>query len=180
VIGTDDDEGKTEQLLCLTRGDASLATLGLTVAEGKALLRELQRVVLARQVEDYLRRQRPCPHCGRARSIKDDGTSPYRTAFGKVRLPNPRWHHCPCRPQPTKTFRPMAALLTETTSPELLFLETKWASLVSYGVTTQLLHEVLPVDDGLSARSSRLARRNCAPPSRANVIATSYPCPMVP
>jgi hypothetical protein len=29
-------------------------------------------------------------------------------------------------------------------------LETKWAALVSYGVTARLLHEVLPIDDALA------------------------------
>ena len=38
----------------------------------------------------------------------------------------------------------------EPTTPELLFLETKWAALVSYGVTAQLLHDVLPIDDALA------------------------------
>jgi len=89
------------------------------------------------------------------RTTKDSGTSPFRTPFGKVQLPNPRWHHCTCQPQPTKTFRPLAVLLTEPTSPELLYLESKWASLVTYGVTTKLLHEVLPVDEKLSDQTVR-------------------------
>jgi Plasmid pRiA4b ORF-3-like protein len=45
---------------------------------------------------------------------------------------------------------PLAALLPEHVTPELLFLETKWAALVSYAVTAQLLHEVLPIDDALT------------------------------
>ena len=48
-----------------------------------------------------------------------------------------------------KEKRPSArwpALLTENTSPELLYLESKWASLVSFGVTVDLLKDVLPID----------------------------------
>jgi hypothetical protein len=41
-------------------------------------------------------------------------------------------------------------LLPEHLTPELLFLETTWAALVSYGVTAELLHEVLPIDDVLA------------------------------
>jgi hypothetical protein len=41
-------------------------------------------------------------------------------------------------------------LLPEPITPELLFLETKWAPLGSYGVTAELLHEVLPIDDTLT------------------------------
>ena len=45
-------------------------------------------------------------------------------------------HHCVCRPHETKTFSSLAELLTNHTLPELLFLETKWASLMSYGSTS--------------------------------------------
>lgn len=155
TILTDDGPEQLEEIVCLERCEASPATLGLSLAEGKNILRRLQESVLAHQVEAHLEEQRPCPHCQRPRSNKDSGTSPFRTPFGKVELPNPRWHHCPCQPQPTKTFRPMADLLTEPISPELLYLESKWASLVSYGVTTKLLHEVLPVDEKLSAQTVR-------------------------
>ena len=41
-------------------------------------------------------------------------------------------------------------LLPEPITPELLFLETKWAALVSYDVTAELLHEVLPIDEALA------------------------------
>jgi len=54
-----------------------------------------------------------------------------------------------------KTFRPLRELLPERTSPELRYLETKWASLASYGVSTKLLHEVLPIDQKHSAVTVR-------------------------
>ncbi len=155
TILTDDGPEQLEEVVCLERGEASLATLGLSLAEGKDILRLLQELVLTHQVQAHLEEQRPCPHCQRPRTTKDSGTSPFRTPFGKVQLPNPRWHHCTCQPQPTKTFRPLAVLLTEPTSPELLYLESKWASLVTYGVTTKLLHEVLPVDEKLSDQTVR-------------------------
>jgi hypothetical protein len=46
-------------------------------------------------------------------------------------------------------------VLPERTSPELLYLETKWASLAAYGLTTELLHEVLPLDEKHSAITVR-------------------------
>lgn len=49
-----------------------------------------------------------------------------------------------------KTFRPPTHFLPERTSPELLYLETKWASPASYGVTSKLLHQVLSIDRKLS------------------------------
>jgi len=45
--------------------------------------------------------------------------------------------------------------LPERTSPELLYLETKWGALISYGLTTKLLHDVLPIDRKYSAVTVR-------------------------
>jgi hypothetical protein len=46
-------------------------------------------------------------------------------------------------------------LLPERTTPKLLFLETKWAALVSYGLTSTLLQDVLPRDEPLHAVTIR-------------------------
>jgi hypothetical protein len=46
-------------------------------------------------------------------------------------------------------------MLPERTSPELLFLETKWAALAGYGLTSKLLKDVLPLDEPLSAFTIR-------------------------
>ena len=70
----------------------------------------------------------------------------FRTAFGTIPLVSPRLHRCACQPAGSKTFSPLTALFTEHTAPELLYLETRWASLVSYGLTVGLLKDVLPVD----------------------------------
>jgi len=42
------------------------------------------------------------------------------------------------------TFRPMTSWLAGQTSPELLYLETKWASLIPYAKVVELLKDVLP------------------------------------
>ena len=42
-------------------------------------------------------------------------------------------------------FSPLAELFTEHVAPELLYLETRWASLISFGMTAALLKDVLPV-----------------------------------
>jgi hypothetical protein len=49
----------------------------------------------------------------------------------------------------------LAELLPDRTLPELLFLETKWASLMSYGMTSELLQEVLPIDEPVNAFTLR-------------------------
>jgi hypothetical protein len=99
--------------------------------------------------------QRRCPECGAPRSVRGHHCVTLRTAFGNCTLDSPRLGHCACRSHATKTFSPLAELLPEHTSPELLFLETKWASLAPYGVTADLLKDVLPVDEKLSAVTIR-------------------------
>lgn len=79
----------------------------------------------------------------------------WQAAFGNVSISSPRFHRCGCDPAQTRTFRPLSGLLTEHTAPELLYLETKWASLVSYGMTIDLLKDVLPIAATASAASVR-------------------------
>jgi hypothetical protein len=50
---------------------------------------------------------------------------------------------------------PLAELLSEHVSREMLFLEAKFASLVSYGLTVRLMDEVLPLDRPLGAERVR-------------------------
>jgi len=55
----------------------------------------------------------------------------------------------------TTSFRPLSALLTESAAPELLFMETKWSSLVSYGLTIEALTAFLPLDVTLDVKTVR-------------------------
>jgi hypothetical protein len=49
-------------------------------------------------------------------------------------------------PREEATFRPLATLLPERTSPELRFLETSWAAEASYGSAAKHLHDAFPID----------------------------------
>ena len=80
---------------------------------------------------------------------------PYRTLFGKLTLTSPRLCHCDCVLHSTKSFSPLAYLLEERTSPEYLYLQTKFAALMSYGLSAKVLAEVLPIDGQLNASSIR-------------------------
>jgi hypothetical protein len=46
-------------------------------------------------------------------------------------------------------------ILTERVAPELIYLETPWASLMSYGTTVDLLKDVLPIGSTADASSVR-------------------------
>jgi hypothetical protein len=54
-----------------------------------------------------------------------------------------------------KTFSPLQAILPEHTSPEMRYLEVKWSSLLPYQVGCDLLHDVPPVSEKLSAVTMR-------------------------
>ena len=49
----------------------------------------------------------------------------------------------------------MSRWLKGRTSPEMLYLETKWSSLVPFAKTADLLKEVLPVADSVNAQTVR-------------------------
>jgi hypothetical protein len=146
ILGEDGRE-ETFEIACLERTDLKPETLGLTLAEGKRILKDLQQIVVESQVASFLLPTRACPECGRPRCSKGHHTLSMRTVFGQLTVRSPRLHHCACGPHDRKTFSPLAELLPDRTLPELLCLETKWASLMSYGMTSKLLHEVLPIDE---------------------------------
>lgn len=126
------EEPLVEEIGCLCRGEHLPETMGLTLQEGKDLLANLQATMVKHQAEEYVAHQRPCPHCGNQRSNKGMHEIVWRSLFGKLKIQSPRLYSCSCRPQAKKSFSPLAGLLTERSAPELLYLQTKWGSLMSY------------------------------------------------
>jgi hypothetical protein len=147
VVEHDDEESIqiVEEIGCLSREELSPATLGLSLDEGKELLAVIQKQLVQHQVDAFIKESRECPHCNNMPGCKDNKQLVMRTVFGKLNLPNPRFYTCPCQPQLSKSVTPLAHHLPERTTPELKYLQSKWASLVSYGVTVDLLEEVLPL-----------------------------------
>jgi len=90
VTVTDDGTEYRLDIADLIRTEATLETTGLTLAESKQVLPDLQRTIVDHQVAAYLDAQRACPHCGKHRQIKEHGTAPFRTLFSVVSVPNPR------------------------------------------------------------------------------------------
>jgi hypothetical protein len=143
------------EVTLIERQELAMETLGLNLAEGKSILEGLQDFVVAQQTAEDLEQRRGCPRCGRAHTSKGIGTIDIKTVFGPVELPNPRWNRCPCQPDGPKTFRPMTHWLRGRTSPELLYVETKWGSLSPYAKVAELLKDVLPVGDALNQETVR-------------------------
>ena len=157
---------RTLELTRLERQSACLENIGLTLAESKQLLATLQSRLVEEQISEHLEEQRRCPQCGEMRAHTGTHALNFQTLFGNLKLSSPRWRHCECQPHETKTFSPLAALLTEHVSPERLYLETKWSSLMAFEPAANLLEDTLPIAPTLSANTVRnhlhqVARRAC-------------------
>jgi hypothetical protein len=159
VIVHPDDDGEgspvVREVFALDRDGLAPDTVGLRLSEAKDLLVAVQDTLVAHQVSTAVAAEVACPRCGRARRHKDQRRIVVRSLFGTLRLPSPRWWHCPCTAAPTRTFQPLAVLLGERTTPELRYLESKFAGLVSYGACAGLLAELLPLGRPLHAEVIR-------------------------
>lgn len=71
----------------MERRALAMETLGLSLAEGKALLQGVQDFVASQQISEDLERRRCCTNCGRRHSSKEAGTSTVETLFGPVAVP---------------------------------------------------------------------------------------------
>ena len=93
VVQCDDGTTKLPSVLGVidrdSRSDPAV-DLGLFLREAHALLKALQAVVLAHQIDQFSRAARRCRGCGGQLARKDNKFLIYRTAFGKARIPGPR------------------------------------------------------------------------------------------
>lgn len=129
--------------------------LGLTLAESKQLLGNIQQTLVDEQIKQYQHKQSRCSDCARKLLRKGTHSLTYRTLFGTLKLNSSRLFHCDCQKREQKSFSPLATLLSKRTAPERLYLESKFASLMSYGLTVKLLEEILPLEGKLNAASVR-------------------------
>ena len=163
VVESDADEPPVvQEVATLERGPLQPEGLGLTLAEAKDLLRGVQEAMVAHQVAEFVAQQVCCPDCGRRRPRKGRHEIVYRTLFGKLRLDSPRLYACPCQQRDRASASPLAELFPERTAPELTYLETKFAALMSYGLTVELLAEILPLGVELNTTAVRRHVRNVA------------------
>jgi hypothetical protein len=146
---------KVEEIFQLERGSLRIEELGLTISEAKMLMHGMQQTMVTEQISDYLEQFKTCPNCGTQRKRKGKHSIVYRTLFGKLRINSPRLYDCPCQNQGRHSSSPLAKLLTTHCAPELQYLETKFASLMSYGLSVKILTEVLPIADEINHTSLR-------------------------
>src|SRR5450755_2856550 len=78
------------------RKDRSVARLGLTLAEGRALLAEVQSVLVSQQTAAWISCHSVCRRCGSVLAHKGSRSIVMRTVFGRVEVPTPRPWACSC------------------------------------------------------------------------------------
>jgi hypothetical protein len=94
----------------------------------------------------YLAQQASCRQYHTPHHRKGPRPIVYRTLCRARGLPNDRLFHYLCQPHPRRTFSPLADILSECTAAEGLYLEARFAFLLSYVLTIKFLEKVLPLD----------------------------------
>lgn len=152
-----DDRGvlHDHQISVLDKGFSDAGEIGLSISESKDLLLSLQQEIVTAQTRAYCETHSSCPCCDKKLRRKGHKNIRYRTVFGDISIHSPRFYHCQCQDQAAKTFSPLTTLLPDHVAPEMLWLESKWASLVSYGASVDLLKDVLPIGVKLTAQTLR-------------------------
>jgi hypothetical protein len=89
----------------IERGEEiSPASVGLTIAEGKALLASLQEQVVTAQVQQHVATIKYCPQCGNAFRTKGHYRSTLRSVYGTVGMRIRRLRACPCSGSQAHSF----------------------------------------------------------------------------
>jgi hypothetical protein len=143
-----DGDEQRRQVLLIERNELAMETLGMNLNEGKALLAASSRCTMIWSGDVYV-------DTAAGYTPAKIPAPPISTVSGRVELPNPRWKRCACQSEGAKTFRPIRSWLNGQTSPEMLYLETKWASLIPFARVADLLKEVLPVADSVNPETVR-------------------------
>ena len=93
-LGADGAEHSTDVLRLAKPGDlADLASLGLSMAEGKRLLAGLRQEIVAAQARVHAARRPGCRSCGTACRVKDYRQHGIATLFGQVAVRLPRFRY---------------------------------------------------------------------------------------
>jgi hypothetical protein len=91
-------------------------------------------------------------------SHEDSRSTVLRTVYGKVTVKSPRLWPCACQETaqtPQRVVHPLSKALTRRVTPELEYLEAKWAAHLPYRQASAMLKEVLPLDKGISSSGIR-------------------------
>ncbi len=130
----------------------SVQTLGLSLAQAKTLLTNLQTEIVEQQVTRMSNRQRRCLHCGLARKLKDFHEIHYGSLFGDVATRVPRWRSCGCNQNRQNVNH---GNRQRWVSVELEFVQSQLAACIPYAKSSELLSMLLPATKASSISAMR-------------------------
>ena len=147
-----DDEGCTERIELASIERALTADpLGMSLAEGKAVLAATQQHLVDSQCQGIASAHAHCERCDARLGLKGWHQRQIKTVFGLVIVQSPRVRYCRCANKPAgASFSLLAQVVPTSMTPELEYLQVKWAAYLSYAAATTLLSEVLPTADTIS------------------------------
>ncbi len=151
-VGAEGEEHGTD-IMRIARPDdlADLASLGLTLAEGKRLLAGVQREAVAAQARAHAVRRPACRGCGGVCRVKDCRRHAVATPFGQVAVRLPRFRCAGCGATETGVAWPPHARST----PELDRLRARLSALMTYRTAAEVLAQLFPVDAGADPETLR-------------------------
>ncbi len=156
ITADDGTTGSTEEVAAFEKATEWAEDVGLSLADGKALLAAVQCRVVQAQAKEWAGRHRCCVACGTRRGSNGSFPVLFRTLYGDVQLASPRLHRCACQgKEGPATASPLRDLLPGHVAPERLYLEARWASLVPYAAAADLLTDVLPIASCANATTLR-------------------------
>jgi hypothetical protein len=134
---------------------ASVADLGLRLAEAKQITAALQAEIVPAQVTVASEHRRTCVACEGALASKGHYTATFRSLFGDVPIRVRRLLTCPCQDTPEARSFAVFNLEAATVAPELAYVTARYAALAPFGKVADLLSELLPVSGAANAGTVR-------------------------
>src|SRR3712207_1535558 len=131
------------------------ATLGLSLAEGKALLAALQRHLVAAQVDEHCRERRHCDRCGAQRPLKDLRPRRLTSLFGVVEVRAPRFGPCKRSVACRRSITPVAEVMPDRCTPEYERVVAAMGAALPYRRALALLGEFFPLGEAPAVETTR-------------------------
>jgi hypothetical protein len=141
-----DGEKQSADVMKINRPDdlGDIASLGLTLTEGKLVLAGLQQQIVAAQAKGHAVRRPDCRSCGEVCRMKDYRDHAVATLFGQVTVRLPRFCCAGCGGNEAGHGWPSHCRST----PELDHLQAHLSALMPYRVAADVLERMFPVDAG--------------------------------
>jgi hypothetical protein len=140
-------------VMAISRPDdlGDIANLGLTLAESKLLLAQVQQQLVAEQATAHATFRPDCRSNGGTCQVKDWQPHRIATLFGEVSLKPPRFLCADCGSGETGVSWPSHCRST----PELDQLQARLFALMPYQVAANALRPLLPTNAGTSPEALR-------------------------